>query len=559
MAGYTQSEPPEIRTIASYLRDERILQIIAQIAFVIIVAIVTGLIVGSMLDGLAARNLSPNFSFINDHKFFEIGEAPDWYTSDDSYKEAFLVGVINTLRVVTVGLVFTTLLGVIVGIFLLSSNWVLRTVSRVYVEILRNIPLLVQIFVWFFVIVLSLPTLNDSLRLPGEGILFLPHRYLLYLIIGIPYFIYARRLSADQPFRQLAKSAGFAALIVAEGAFVLIRDLHGQGVDAFLLLYIIASVVGIFAFFQGRKWWWTTAVGVLMGQVVAGTLFYLGVLPAGGFKPTTSSVILLNNRGLVFPQIQATSRFSEWMAFVILGSLVAAVIWLYAARITEETGRPIPRGLYAFLAIAIGVVLGWFVVGFEPAPSTIAVEQDGAIVIMEVEEAREEALLTPEQELELTSSPLRVTLPERRGRRFVNATTLTPEYLALLMALVVYTSAFIAEIVRAGIQAVPRGQLEAARAVGLSQAQTLRMIILPQALRVIIPPLGNQYLNLSKNSSLAIAIGFADVFQVSNTIINQSGQSVSGFIIVLSTYLLFSLIISLIMNTVNKRFQLVTR
>jgi len=124
---------------------------------------------------------------------------------------------------------------------------------------------------------------------------------------------------------------------------------------------------------------------------------------------------------------------------------------------------------------------------------------------------------------------------------------------------VVYTSAFIAEIVRAGIQAVPGGQVEASKAVGLSQSDMLRLIVLPQALRVIIPPMGNQYLNFAKNSSLAIAVSYTDIFQVTNTIINQSGQSVTGIIMVMLAYLFISLVISFMMNFINQRFQLVTR
>ena len=125
--------------------------------------------------------------------------------------------------------------------------------------------------------------------------------------------------------------------------------------------------------------------------------------------------------------------------------------------------------------------------------------------------------------------------------------------------MVIYTSAFIAEIVRAGIQAVPKGQLEASRALGISQGEMLRLIILPQALRVIIPPMGNQYLNLAKNSSLAIAVSYTDIYQVTNTIINQSGQSVTGILMIMLAYLVISLSISLLMNLLNQRYQLVTR
>ncbi len=152
-----------------------------------------------------------------------------------------------------------------------------------------------------------------------------------------------------------------------------------------------------------------------------------------------------------------------------------------------------------------------------------------------------------------------IALPERAGLRFSTGTLLDQRYIALLLALVIYTAAFIAEIVRAGIQAVPHGQLEAARALGLKSGQTLYMVVLPQALRVIIPPLGNQYLNLAKNSSLALAIAYSDIYAVMNTVINQSGQAVTGILIIMLSYLVISLTIAGVMNWVNGRFQLVTR
>ena len=165
------------------------------------------------------------------------------------------------------------------------------------------------------------------------------------------------------------------------------------------------------------------------------------------------------------------------------------------------------------------------------------------------------------KKLEYTRQPLLYRPPklDRRGRNIETGIEILPPYLAVLIGLVIYTSAFIAEIVRAGIQAVPKGQLEASRALGLSQGEMLRRIVLPQALRVIIPPLGNQYLNLSKNSSLAIAVSYTDIYRVTDTIINQSGQSIPGILMILVAYLFISLCISLMMNLVNQRFQLVTR
>jgi general L-amino acid transport system permease protein len=212
--------------------------------------------------------------------------------------------------------------------------------------------------------------------------------------------------------------------------------------------------------------------------------------------------------------------------------------------------------MIAFVAFA---VVGWFLVGLEPLPENVTVERDGQAVVMSLQDAQEQELLSEADGLLYRTTPFVIERPIRKGLRFAVGMQISPEYISLLLGLMIYTSSFIAEIVRAGIQAVPSGQIEASRALGLSQSQTLRMVILPQALRVIIPPLGNQFLNLAKNSSLAIAIGFADFYQVSTTVMNQSGQSVTGMSIVMLTYLTISLTISATANWVNRRFQLVTR
>jgi general L-amino acid transport system permease protein len=158
-----------------------------------------------------------------------------------------------------------------------------------------------------------------------------------------------------------------------------------------------------------------------------------------------------------------------------------------------------------------------------------------------------------------TPQPLYYSQPTLVGFNFRGGMTLSPEFFALLLGLVIYTAAFIAEIVRAGINAVPKGQWEASRALGLTANQTLRMIVLPQALRVIIPPMTSQYLNLTKNSSLAIAVGYPDLFNISRTIFNQSGAAVQVFMMIMATYLSISLLTSLFMNWYNQRVALVER
>jgi general L-amino acid transport system permease protein len=181
-----------------------------------------------------------------------------------------------------------------------------------------------------------------------------------------------------------------------------------------------------------------------------------------------------------------------------------------------------------------------------------ATEQDGTFRFTDL----------PAEAVRLTWStppPLVLSEPQRQGFNFRGGMSLTPEFAALLLALFVYTGAFIAEIVRAGISAVGKGQWEASRALGLSTGTTLQMIVLPQALRVIIPPLTSQYLNLVKNSSLAIAVGYPDLFNVSRTIVNQTGAEVQGIVLVMATYLTFSLVTSLFMNWYNQRVALVER
>jgi ABC-type amino acid transport system permease subunit len=275
--------------------------------------------------------------------------------------------------------------------------------------------------------------------------------------------------------------------------------------------------------------------------------------------------VMLSKRGLVLPEILPTARFAEWMIFVVIGIVLAGVIWVYCGRITETTGQPTRRTLYVVVSIAAFILIGWAIVGVTPQPATIPVVQDDATVQMSIADAQAAGLLTRADQQLYSSAPFLYIPPVQKVSPagivsgLVSGTQITPEYVALLVGLVVYTAAFIAEIVRAGILAVPHGQIEAARALGLGTSQTLRIVILPQALRVIIPPLGNQYLNLSKNSSLAIAVAYADLVLVTQTIMNQSGQSVTGITMIMLTYLAISLLLSAGVNLINRRFQLVTR
>ena len=492
--------------LPAIFRDGRILQGIAQIIFVVIVVIVLNDLQTRINTALESTNQSPNFEFLQNRAGFDLADSGD-YSSNDRYIDAFEVGFINTMRVVLLGLLSTTVIGILVGIFLLSRNFLVRTISRAYVEVLRNTPVLLQIIAWYFIVMLSLPQQQESIAFPQEGVRSLPLlQYGLSFVVILVIWQYGGTLRRPA-WRNGLRQVGIAAVVLVN----------------------------------------------LLGIVLVG---------AGApieFQPG----IYISIKGVAIFELIPSSLFGIWMVFVVIGAVVSVAMSRYFAFITETTGQPIPRTRFALAAFVGFTLLGWLVVGMRPTPSLIPIYDDerGEFIEMEYEDAFQSGMLTIEQELEYSRQPLLFRPPtlDRRGRNIETGIEFSPNYLAVFLGLVIYTSAFIAEIVRAGIQAVPKGQLEASRALGLSQADMLRLIILPQALRVIIPPLGNQFLNLSKNSSLAIAVAYTDIYQVTFTIINQSGQSVTGIVMVMLSYLIISLCISLAMNMVNQRYQLVTR
>lgn len=495
-----------INVLPPIFRDGRILQGIAQILFVLVVAVAFNDLAVRINSALDATNQTPNFEFLQNRAGFDIADSGS-YSSNDRYIDAFSVGFTNTLRVVLPGLLSTTVLGMLVGVLLLSRNFLVRTISRAYVEVLRNTPILLQIFTWYFVVIFALPPQQESIALPQEGIRSLPLlQYALSLMLIAGIWRYSGSLRR-KTWRTIMREVGIAIIILVN----------------------------------------------LLGSELVGSGTPIEFLPG----------LYISIKGVAIFELIPSSLFGVWMVFVVLGVLVGAALWRYFGYITESTGRPTPRTSAVVISVVGFTLLGWLIMGMRPTPSVIQVYDDDrdAVVDMSYDDAFASGLLTIEQELEYSRQPLLYRPPtlDRRGRNVETGIEISPAYLAVFLGLVIYTSAFIAEIVRAGIQAVPKGQLEAARALGISQGDMLRRIVLPQALRVIIPPLGNQFLNLAKNSSLAIAVSYTDIFQVTNTIINQSGQSVTGILMVLLSYLIISLAISLMMNLVNQRFQIVTR
>jgi len=381
-------------------RDIRVLKILAQLIFVIVLVSLAAYLYNNVTTNLARQGLAVGYGFMNNPASFGIGESFIPYEPSDTYARALLVGLVNTLVVSALGIVFTTIVGVLTGVARLSSNWLINKFAAAYVGVIRNTPLLLQLMFWYFGVVLQLPGVQQAVELPGP--------------------------------------------------------------------------------------------------------------------------VFLTQRGVYMVWGEGTSTFPAWRIFVLIALLSIPVIWFVLRSAQKRASIPLsPWWNLAYLVIPVLILLIGFVI--EPEP------------------------------------PLQASVPELSGLNFRGGLRLTPEFAALLFGLVVYTGAFIAEIVRAGIQAVSRGQVEAARSLGLTTGQALRLVVFPQALRIMVPPVTSQYLNLAKNSSLAIAIGFPDLFSVAGTVFNQTGAAIEIITIMMLSYLSISLFTSLLMNIYNQRIQLVER
>jgi len=381
---------------------------------------------------LRAQGFASGFGFLGNTAGFGINQTLIAYSETDSYGRVFVVGLLNTLLVAGLGIVFATILGFIIGIARLSPNWLLARLAGGYVEAIRNLPLLFQILFWYLAVLGTMPGPRDS--------------------IGI----------------------GLQPILAALG-------------DATAGLGLPAAIVDL---------WRSLAAWVGPPDVY------------------------LNNRGVILPRPLLGAGF-EWVAIAFVVAVLAALaLRIFARRRLDATGRIFPAG-WVGLALIVGLpVAALFALGV----------------------------------------PLGFEHPQLRGFNFVGGVRVIPELVALLVALVTYTAAFIAEVVRAGILAVSRGQSEAAQALGLKRGATLRLIVVPQALRVIVPPLTNQYLNLTKNSSLAVAIGYPDLFAVfAGTALNQTHQAIEIIAITMAVYLAISLVTSVLMNWYNARNRLIER
>ena len=383
---------------ASFFNDPRYRALFFQAVALVAVAGFFVYIGHNTAQNLERQHIASGFGFLKTTAGFSIIMSLIEYNEEMTYGRAFLVSVLNTLLVSFIGIFFATILGFFIGILRLSKNWLIAKMAAAYIEIIRNIPLLLQIFFWYFAVLRALPGPRQSM-----------------------------------------------------------------------------SVLGTF---------------------------------------------YLNNRGLYVPSPVPEPGFDFLPLSLVAAIAASIVIARWARRRQEATGQPFPTFL-----VALGLIVG--------LPLVVAA---------------------------LTGFPLTWNYPVLRGFNFRGGVVLIPEFVSLALALSIYTASYIAEIVRSGIQAVSHGQTEAAYSLGLKPGQTLRLVIIPQALRVIIPPLTSQYLNLTKNSSLAAAIAYPDLVLVfAGTVLMQTGQAIEVIAMTMAVYLTISLSISMVMNWYNKKMALVER
>ncbi|WP_028136533.1 amino acid ABC transporter permease [Bradyrhizobium japonicum] len=358
-----------------------------QFAFAAVLGWIGYEIVSNARANLENQHIAAGFGFLRNNAGFDVNQTLISYTGSDTFLRVFVVGLLNTLVVSVVGIVFATVFGFVVALCRLSPNWLLSRIGEIYVEVIRNLPLLFQILFWYLAVLAALPNPRQSISLFG--------------------------------------------------------------------------------------------------------------------------IAFISNRGLVIPSPIGQSGLAPFLVVLALGIVASLALRFYARRALFQRGHVIRIWPYV-LALLFGF----------PLATALAF-----------------------------GSPFTFELPQLRGFNFAGGSRIIPEFVALVVALSTYTAAFIAEIVRAGILSVHKGQMEAGSSLGLSRGATLRLIVVPQAMRVIVPPLTNQYLNLTKNSSLAVAIGYPDLVSVfAGTSLSQTGQAIEIIAMTMGIYLLISLVTSAIMS-----------
>lgn len=398
MAQTTLTGEKPRRSLVDYIYEPETRGLIFQVLLVVALVALAYEVVTNVIANLQRQNIASGFDFLGRTAGFEISQTLFNYKPTDSYMSAFWAGLLNTLLVAAIGIVLATILGFIVGIARLSHNWLISRLALAFVEIVRNMPPLLTLFLFYFAFIKNLPAPKQSIELPLSS------------------YLNVRGLSVPKP-------------VWLDGS-------------------------------------WTIPVALLLAVIAA----------------------------------------------------IAIGRWANARRIA--TGQQFPV-LWTSLGLVIGLPLTAFL---------------------------------------FAGAPVEFDYPVLKGFNFSGGLVILPEFMALLIGLTIYTASFIAEIVRSGIQGVAKGQKEAAAALGLRPGLAMRLVVLPQAMRIVIPPLTNQYLNLTKNSSLAIAIGYPDLVSVfAGTVLNNTNQAIEVILITMGVYLIISVLTSLFMNWFNSRMALVER
>ncbi len=380
-----------LRRRTPFWRNVRVLRVVLQAVFLLAVVLFLLALFENLTTNLRAQGIRTDFGYLQQPAGFAIADAD--FRPSQSIWDAIKVGAVNTIKVSLLGILLATVLGVVVGVARLSTNWLVRRSAAIYVETLRNIPVLVIILFWWLAVLLQLPPIRRAVDL---------------------------------------------------------------------------------------------------------------------------DVIVISNRGLVGPGLEQTEALAGFLLVAAVGLVAAAAAAVWRTRVFDRTGQPHHRVLWGSSVLLLFLVAGFFVF----------------------------------------DRPFTISLPERGELATTGGFRLSPEYAALLIGLALYTASHIAEIVRGSILAVPRGQTEAANAVGLSGFQRLRFVVLPQAFRISVPPIANQYLNLVKNSSLGVAIAFPEVTRITRIAIGQQAPAPQSVLVLMGVYLFFSLVIALVMNLINRRLTL---
>lgn len=536
MSTSNDSLSPQESQAIPFWRDVRVLGVLGQIGFIIFVLFIAQTLGANFAENISklgeaqficrdgTHSVRCAYDFMGSEAAFDISETILDYEITDSYWYAIFLGFLNTLKVAVIGVIIATILGVLVGIARLSDNWLISTIMKWYIELIRNTPLLIQLFFLYFTVLLALPSVDEAIQPLGLPI------YLSNRGLSLPSFVFTPNFPVFFAILVLG-IIQFQVIYVALGRK---EDRTGKPTNR------LAIGVTSFIIIVGLGWIVATNASDNQGLLVSKATRIR--------KLDDIEKIMLNRTGLnhLDDLSQLTDeelKASEFKVCVLRDSSAESNL----ATQLRDIGVP-----FSFVRTdrpdqATERYVGGACDAFAGPQSMLAAERPTL-------ENPGNYLILPVKEY-----PVAVSIPGREGLNIAGGTKLTPEYTALTLGLIVYTAAFIAEIVRAGILSVSKGQSEAARAIGLSEGQRLQLIVLPQALRVIIPPLTSQYLNLTKNSSLAIAVGFPDLYSVSLTTMNQSGRAIQLFIIIMLTYLTISLSTSALLNWYNERVKLVER